>query len=85
MVALLWKVNLPAGRCSAVSHYGTYLVAADETKRFWRVEFTDFPTDVSVCVLPRSPKGRFATWEAACLACAKHADACADVPVLLRA
>lgn len=85
MAALLWKVNLPAGRVSAVGDHGTYLIEADDTRRFWTVEFTDFPNDPTVRRLPPPPTGRFAAWDLACAACVRHADACAQAPMLMRA
>ena len=85
MTSLLWKVNLPAGRVSGVCEHGTYLIEADESRRYWTVEFTDFPTEPVLRPMPPSPRGRFASWDAACAACAKHADACPDAPGLLRA
>jgi hypothetical protein len=85
MAALLWKVNLPAGRVSAVTDQGAYLIEADETRRYWTVEFTDFPSDTALRLIPPGPKGRFVSWDAACAACVKHAEACAQAAVLLRA
>lgn len=85
MAALLWKVNLPAGRVSGVGEFGTYLVQQHDTKRYWTVEFTDFPTDTAVRQIPPCPKGCFASWDTACAACAQHTEACAEVSVLMRA
>lgn len=86
MTPLLWKVNLPAGRAAAICEHGTYVVQADEEKRRWTIEFTDFPSDTASWRVPPCPTRAFASWEQACLACTQHAAAClAAPPVLLRA
>ena len=85
MAELLWKLNLPAGRIAAASDYGTYLIQANETNRYWTVEFTDFPTDNLPRALPPCPQGRYPSWDAACALCTKHALACAESPILVGA
>ncbi len=85
MADLLWKVNLPAGRIASVSEHGAYVVLANETKDRWTAEFTYFPSDADSHVIPACPRRRFSTWVKACEACAKHADVCGELTLLMRA